>query len=141
MTDDEPLRHELEALRGQVAQLRQQVGALEGVRGQRVFVARHDGAGGDWQELVPTGDGTTLGDFVGGRHSTTNDILVDLAAAAAVENVCAVLQTRTAAGRLAFLQLTGGTPLTAQYDGMVFQAGADLTVSAGYFRLTNGPAA
>jgi hypothetical protein len=32
------------------------------------------------------------------------------------------------------------TALTAQYDGMVFQSGADLAVAAGYLRLVNGPA-
>lgn len=30
--------------------------------------------------------------------------------------------------------------LEAQYDGQVFQAGADLVVSAGYLRLVNAPA-
>jgi hypothetical protein len=30
--------------------------------------------------------------------------------------------------------------LTAQYDGMLFQSGADLAVAAGYLRLVNGPA-
>jgi hypothetical protein len=33
-----------------------------------------------------------------------------------------------------------GEELTAQYDGMVAQSGADLVVSMGYLRLVNGPA-
>lgn len=99
-------------LGGQVAALRQQVSTLTNRTAslaspfaQRLFLARHDGRGGDWQEVVPNDAGDALVDFVDGRASAGNDLIDPAAVDGGGEDVCPVLQVRTLGG-LKFVMLT-----------------------------------